>query len=232
MKNERTFNKISTHEDDFRDINRSPCPGKLYWECGYFAKTTLEQHLEQKRQDAKEIEATIKEEAEAKLREAKSNGDDLNGEVEQQKREDLKERSDEIIAASRPAAQWPTGILSIRIEQISGLEIQKIRESGVRDEGEDHHSDDLPSAYCTVIINHQQVYKTRTKMKTNNPFVSGRPNIVSHFWESDQRISTMQERRISFETGETLLFLLPLGTADYTRQTPYLESSRCRFARP
>lgn len=97
----------------------------------------------------------------------------LTSEVEQQKREDLKEKGDQIIVSSRPSTDFPSGILSIRIEQISGLGVQKVKETGVREaeEGEDDESDDLPSAYCTVLINHERVYKTRTKMKSSNPFV-------------------------------------------------------------
>ncbi len=95
----------------------------------------------------------------------------LTSEVAQQKKEDLEEKGNDIIASSSPAPGFPSGILSIRIEQISGLGVQKVRETGVS-EAEDEDADDLPSAYCTILINHQQVYQTRTKMKSSNPYVS------------------------------------------------------------
>jgi hypothetical protein len=143
----------------------------VHWEVGYFEKTTLEQHLEKKHQNYEEVRANIEHEAERKLREAMAAGDEKKDEVEQQKREDLKDRGDEMIAASAPTKDWPSGILSIRVEQISGLEVEKVRESGVKDEAEEDDSGDMPSSYCTIIINHQRVYKTRTKMKSDNPYV-------------------------------------------------------------
>lgn len=238
MHNDETHNRISIQEDQFHSENSPthPLPGKLLWECGYFDKMTLQQHMEDKGKSHagnvadlggyEEVKAKIEAEAEKKLREAKTremldqqiqqdeaNGGDgggrniglglrrfdqtpaqmlpsdqnqqedtgenqrLTSEVAQQKKEDLEAKGNDIIASSSPAPGFPSGILSIRIEQISGLGVQKVRETGVpeADEGEDEDADDLPSAYCTVIINHQRVYKTRTKMKSSNPYVSYPP---------------------------------------------------------
>lgn len=175
VQSQDTHNRISIREDHFTGTEGSEWPGTLSWECGYFSKTTLEQHLKHRHQDVDQIKDKIKAEAEEKLREAKTR-DDETEEIEQQKKEDLKEKSDEIIAGSKPTEEWPSGILSFRIEQINGLEVQKIKQSGVEEGGEDEESDDLPSAYCTVIINHQRVYKTRTKLKSNKPFVCPTPH--------------------------------------------------------
>ena len=152
--------------------------GTIIWEVGYFEKTTLEQHLVKKHKDYNEVKADIERESEQKLREAMAAGDEKRGEVEQQKKEDLKERSDEIISASSPTNDWPSGIISIRIEQISGLEVEKIGE--VKGDAEEDDSDDLPSAYCTIIMNHQRLYKTRTKMKSTNPYVRPPVQFIYH----------------------------------------------------
>lgn len=172
MSSEETHNRITPRTDQLTNKRGEPAHGTVHWEVGYFEKTTLEQHLEKKHQNYEEVRANIEHEAERKLREAMAAGDEKKGEVEQQKREDLKDRGDEMIAATSPTKDWPSGILSIRVEQISGLEVEKIRESGVKDESEEDDSGDMPSSYCTIIINHQRVYKTRTKMKSNNPYVS------------------------------------------------------------
>ena len=172
---------MSIRSDKLGDEKGKEWPGTVHWEVGFFAKTTFEQHLANKDQNPSDIRAQISQEAENKLREAKARDgseEQEADEVERQKKEDMRERTEEIIAGSAPTTEWPSGILSIQIEQITGLEIQKIRESGVREDAEDNvEEDDMPSAYCTVIINHQRVYKTRTKMKSNNPFVSA-------FWTS------------------------------------------------
>ena len=173
MTSKTSFNRMSVRADALKGEKGESWPGTLHWECGYFAKTTFEQHVENKDQDAQELRSKIEKDAEKKLREAKARGDDTeDGEIAQQKKEDMKEKTDEIISASMPTSKWPSGILSIRIEQIIELELEKIKESGVREEAENEDEGDLPSAYCTIILNQQSVYKTRTKMKSNNPFVS------------------------------------------------------------
>lgn len=214
MNDQDTHNRISIREDRFLGSDGSTWPGTLSWECGYFSKTTLEQHLEHRHQDVDEIKDKIEAEAEEKLREAKTR-DDERAEIEQQKKEDLKEKTDEIIAGSKPTQEWPSGILSIKVEQINGLEVEKIKQSGVEEGGEDEESDDLPSAYCTVIINHQRVYKTRTKLKTNKPFVRRTP-LLSYFILT-YAFSLMLGLRNSFATGKTQLSSSPYGTHACTK---------------
>lgn len=172
MTQSETLNRRCSREDSLTDTNGRPMPGVLSWDVAYFAKTTLVQHhsSREKPEDVKTMQEHIEKGAEDKLREAKTH--DESGEIDRQKRQELKERTEEIIAGSRPNEEWPTGILSVNIEQITGLEVEKIRESGVREGGEDEEADDLPSAYCTIVINHQRVYKTRTKLKSDKPYVS------------------------------------------------------------
>lgn len=103
-------------------------------------------------------------------------------EIAQQKSEDLKEKTDEFISSSSPPTDaWPSGILSILIESISGLEVEKIRETGVNPDNNPEEQqgdagvdggDNMPSSYCVVVLNHEKVYKTRVKMKSSNPYVS------------------------------------------------------------
>lgn len=172
MTNDISLNRMTTRTDKLVGQRGKTLSGALHWECGYFAKTTFEQHVQHKRQDADEIRAKIEKEAEEKLPEANAEGDQTERErINRQKKEDMKEKTDEIVATTKPTSEWPSGILSIRIEQISGLEIEKTEHSGVREDAEDQEDEDLPSAYCTIILNEQRVYKTRTKMKSNNPFV-------------------------------------------------------------
>lgn len=173
MNNKASLNRLCIRADEMKSEKGKPLPGTLHWECGYFAKTTFDQHVEHKHQDAQELRAKIEADAEKKLREAKARGDqNEDDEVAQQKKEDMKEKTDEIVSASKPTTSWPSGVISIRIEQITGLELEKIKESGVSKEEGNEEEEDLPSAYCTIMLNQQTVYKTRTKMKSNNPFVS------------------------------------------------------------
>ncbi|KAJ7207301.1 hypothetical protein B0H12DRAFT_1159021 [Mycena haematopus] len=138
----KTQNQLSSRTDRLR----------TYW---YFAKTTLEQHLKEKGENVDEFKRNIEHDAERELREAETLQHDAQAEIEKQKQADLKDRSDEIIAD----------------RTIRGLIIQKSRGSVVGDETGDEGDQDLPSAYCTVIINHARVYKTRTKAEENKPFI-------------------------------------------------------------
>ncbi|KAH9481678.1 Meiotically up-regulated gene 190 protein [Psilocybe cubensis] len=211
MTNEQSHNRMSTRCDGLTSEKGDPWPGKIHWECGYFAKTSFDQHLAHKHRDAEKIRSKIEQEAEEKLREAKARDDhEEDGEVQQQKKEDMKEKSDEIIAGSKPTAEWPSGILSIRIEQISSLEIEKIQDSGVREDAEDGDQDDLPSPYCTIIINQQRVYKTRTKMKSNNPFYDAGTEKFIRDWTTTDVIISVRDSRIHEADPVIGIVVLPL----------------------
>jgi len=166
MNSQATLNRMADREDSF-DLLDKDCPGTIQWSCGYFAKTTLQQCLEETQSDtAKDADDCMREDAEERIREA--SGKNASEAVEDVK----KELAEDMIASIKPTERWPSGILSVRIVQITGLEVQKVRESGVNDTGDLEEDDDLPSAYCTVSINHQRAFRTRTKMKDSKPYVS------------------------------------------------------------
>ena len=178
MKDERSNGKMWDREDGFRSLKAGEgMPGKLSWSVGYFSKTRIleEQVRAQKEEpEIKSIEALkrkVNEESERKLREMNK---DATSELEQQKEQDLKEHEDRIIIATPPPKDYPSGVLSIVIHQITGLELEKINKNQQsKDENasdEEEEGEDLPSAYCTIILNHQKVFKTRTKPKNAKPF--------------------------------------------------------------
>jgi hypothetical protein len=165
MTGNATLNRMSDRQDSYSVLDKD-CPGTLQWSCGYFEKTTLHQCLEESQTDTTDTERAMREEAQHRIREASA--EDATNDIEEKKR-DLAE---DLIAATKPAERWPSGILSVRVVQITGLEVQKVRESGVKTTEELEEDDDSPSAYCTISINHQRVFQTRTKMKDNKPYVS------------------------------------------------------------
>ncbi|KAH7878188.1 uncharacterized protein C8R40DRAFT_830132 [Lentinula edodes] len=179
MNTSETCNRIGHRQDRFlAEDGRSHWPGSLTWSVGYFFKTTLEQHMANKEgENVQDLKSDIAEEAKAKLREAETRKySEKASEVEQQKKQDLREKTEEIVSGTPPTREWPAGILSVRIEQITGVEVDNPRQSGSKgtkngeDGVEEEEGDDMPSPYCTIIINHAKVYKTRTKMKANNPY--------------------------------------------------------------
>ncbi|KAE9398780.1 hypothetical protein BT96DRAFT_920658 [Gymnopus androsaceus JB14] len=207
MRSSDTRNRIGHRQDRFRsDDGKSEWPGTLTWSVGYFAKTTLEQHLAHKEdENVEELKKNIEEEAQAKLREAetrKQGEAGEKGEIEQQKKEDLRERTEEIVSGTPPSADWPAGILSVRIEQINGVEVDNPRKSGSKttknqeDNVEHEEGDDLPSPYCTIVINHAKVYKTRTKMKANNPYYDAGTERFIKNWSTSIVMIAVRDSRL------------------------------------
>ncbi|KAI5788385.1 hypothetical protein EDC01DRAFT_659889 [Geopyxis carbonaria] len=203
-----TRNRISAREDRLCGTEGEPWPGTLSWEVGYFQKTKLDDYLSGQ-DELQETKTKIEEEAENKLREAK--GRDETGEIDQQKKEDFKEKSNEIIASKPPREEWPSGILSVQIQQINGLEIEHVRQSGVKDTVEDEEGDDLPSSYCTIILNHQKVFKTRTKLKSNKPFFDAGTERFIRDWRTTTAIISVRDSR-EHESDPLLgIVVLPLS---------------------
>lgn len=192
MRGEDSYGRIAQREDDLKDYEGKPAPGKLRWDVGYFEKNRVGDYFESP-DEAEDTMKKIQEEAEAKLREADPSSQ--QSEIKQQKKEDLKERSNEIISGQPPSNEWRSGILYMKIQQITGLEVEHIKESGLREEPEQEAGEDLPSAYCTIILNHQRIYKTRTKMKDNKPFFdAGTERFIRDFKGASLMIAVHDER--------------------------------------
>ncbi|GLB34002.1 putative protein kinase C conserved region 2 (CalB) [Lyophyllum shimeji] len=204
-------NRFSARKDIFTKTSGSPEQGRLSWECGFFSKTTLEQHLEERWAELPEFEREVATRAERKYKKAKAR-ENVSGEIEQQKEEEMREMTQELIAQSKPREEWPTGVLAVKIERIFGLEVQKVKGSGFRDgsEGEDEESEDLPSPYCTVIINHHRVYKTRTKMKTDKPYFNALAERWLRHWRTTVVIISVRDARMHEPDPLIGVIVLPL----------------------
>ncbi|KAK0485958.1 hypothetical protein IW261DRAFT_1548948 [Armillaria novae-zelandiae] len=127
-------------------------------------------------------------------------------EIKEQKQNDLKEKEDEIIANTKPSDEWLSGILSVTVEQITELGVPKVREAGAPK----NEDSDLPSPYCTIIVNHQQVYKTRTKMKTKKPYFNASSERFIKNWPDTTVIIAARDARVH-ETDPLLgVVVLPL----------------------
>ncbi|KAF2831902.1 hypothetical protein CC86DRAFT_339940 [Ophiobolus disseminans] len=177
MKSDETNGKMHDREDGFKAMKAGEgMPGKLSWSVGYFSKTRItEDQLTAQEEDPEiktmdQLKKKVYAEAERKLREASI---DHQPEVEQQKQEDFKTRQDQLIIASPPSQEYPSGILSIQIHQITGLELEVLNKNdkaGKEEADDEEEQGDFPSSYCTIILNHKKVFKTRTKPKNSKPF--------------------------------------------------------------
>jgi len=219
MYSPKTQNKMCDREDRF--VGQDPdeeMPGTLTWSVGYFSKAKITE--DQLAAQTQEPEIKTKEDlmkkvsqiAEAKLREATSK--DEGKEIKQQKQQDYMETEDALIISTPPPEDYPSGIFSIQIHNITGLEIEQTQkkdneDSGVReDEGE--QGDNMPDSYCTIIINHQKVYQTRTKPKNAKPFFNAGTEKFLRDWKSTEVIISVRDSRQGENDALLGIIYLPL----------------------
>ncbi|TKA76156.1 hypothetical protein B0A49_03730, partial [Cryomyces minteri] len=193
-------------------------PGKIEWSVGYFSKSRiLDSQLAQQTDDpsvqnTEQLRRKVHEESEKKLREANK---DQSDELEQQKAQDFKARQDQFAISSPPPEGYPSGIFSIQIHQITGLEIGKNNKD--RDDKADGASDEeetgesLPSAYCTIILNQQKIFKTRTKPKNSKPFFNAGTERFVRDWRQTEVMISVRDARVHEDDALLGVIYLPLG---------------------
>lgn len=192
-------------------------PGTLDWSVGYFSKTRIQKEQLTKQTIEKDVRSLqglkdkVSKDAKNKLREAST--DDESHELDQQKAQMLKAEEDAMIISTTPLEDYPTGIFAIQIHQITGLEFEKINKSQSKgDEGDDtEEGNDLPSSYSTVILNHQTVFKTRTKPKNPNPFFNAGTERLIRNWRTTEVIVSVRDSRIHENDPLLGIVALPLG---------------------
>ncbi|KAE8444083.1 hypothetical protein EG329_000865 [Mollisiaceae sp. DMI_Dod_QoI] len=204
MHSPKTKNKQCDREDRFRGEDpEEKMPGSISWSVGYYAKTKItEDQLVNQTEDTnvktkEDLKKQVSETAERKLREATAQ--DESKEIQQQKTQDYKERENALICSSPPDPKYPSGILSVQIHNITGLEVEALQKKDKNDGGdredEAEQSDDMPSSYCTIILNHKNIYMTRTKPKNAKPFFNaGIEHFIRDWQTADVMISCRDSR--------------------------------------
>jgi Ca2+-dependent lipid-binding protein len=198
MQSRHTNGRMLDRRDDLHtlgDNGDKPCT--LDWSLGYFPKTRPAPTQLAPQTDGRvaentgDLEGKVAEGVAEKRRESTK---DESREIEQQKKQDVKvktiepvsihsadflqTREAEIIISSPPSPDYPSGIFAIQIHQILGLEFKKTKRSqsdGICEDDDQLEGDDLLSSYCTVILNHRRILKTRTKPKSGKPSVCRPP---------------------------------------------------------
>ena len=200
--NPRYAGKMFDRDDGFAGMSADESvPGSLQWSVGYFTKTTLREY-DLKAQKTKpdvdsehQLKEKVSKDVSHKMREASDKNEST--ETNQQKAQDLKEKEDEMIISMAPLHDYPSGILSVQIHNITGLEFEKLSKDD-RAEGDDtdEFSDDLPSAYCTIILNHQKIFTTRTKPKNAKPFFNAGTERIIRDWRTAEVIVSVRDSRV------------------------------------
>jgi len=215
MHNEETKNKMCDREDRLKGADTEDnMPGTICWSVGYFEKTRLTNTQLQKQTYAPDIrskeklEQRVNESATNKLREAKTEGEHSQ-ELHQQKVQDYKELEDNMLISGPPSKEHPSGILSIQIHNITGLELERQQKKSQASE-DDETDVELPDSYCTIMINHKKIYKTRTKPKTAKPFYNAATERFVRDWTTTELIISCRDSREKEDDALLGLVFLPL----------------------
>ncbi|KIW94710.1 uncharacterized protein Z519_04687 [Cladophialophora bantiana CBS 173.52] len=220
MHSSETKNRMCDREDRFMGSEpEEEMPGRLQWRVGYFAKTKItgeqlaKQTADPNIRTTEDLGTQASETAERKLREAIAH--DESKEIKKQNEEDYKEREDALIISSPPPDDYVSGIFSIQIHNITGLEVESLqkREKSTSDddrEDEAEQNEDLPSSYVTIILNHQKIYRTRTKPKNSKPFFNAGTERFVPDWKTAEVMISVRDDREREDDALLGMIYLPL----------------------
>ncbi|KAH6656410.1 hypothetical protein BKA67DRAFT_654749 [Truncatella angustata] len=187
----------------------SEMPGELHWEVGFFGKTQFRAAL---RTDGKDL--TLPPE----LRNKKELQDDKGA---------IDNSEEDAVTHTPPDPLWPSGILSVVVHQIVNLELENMKGSdgGKRKGGKEYEparpeageikeeaSKRLPSAYCTILLNDELVYKTRTKVVSSKPIYNAGTERFVRDWKS--AIVTVSVRDSRNRQHDPIIGVVPLKLSD------------------
>ena len=219
MNSSQSKSRIWDRRDEFiaQDADEK-LPGTIEWSVGYFGKVSLQdeqmahQKVEPDVKSVQELKDKVSNDAENKLRESADRKE--TRELEQQKAQDFKAREDQIVISSAPPSQYPSGILSIQIHNITGLQFEKFsknKDEGNEGDDTEEGDDDLPSSYCAIILNHQKVFKTRTKPKNSKPFFNAGCERLIRDWRTTEVMVSVRDSRIHEDDPLLGIVYLNLG---------------------
>ncbi|RMJ23894.1 C2 domain-containing protein [Aspergillus sp. HF37] len=208
MQSRQTNGRMLDRRDDLHRLSTDgdkPCT--LDWSLGYFPKTSLAPaQLAPQTDDRGAENIGAKELPESRKDESR--------EIEQQKKQDVKTREAEITISSPPSPDYPSGIFAIQIHQILGLEFKKTKRSqidGICEDDDQLEGDDLLSSYCTIILNHRRISKTRTKPKSGKPTFNVGVERFIRDWRSTEIILSVRDQRVHDHDPLIGIVVLPLA---------------------
>ncbi|VUC35988.1 unnamed protein product [Clonostachys rosea] len=225
MSNKESHGKMWDRTDGFKALKPGDeMPGKLEWSVGYFPKARIQQCQFDKQtvdtsvRSMEQLRVKVDESCERKLREAifKERKTGRNeDELKQQKKQELKAQQDAMIISAPPPDGYPSGIFSLQIHNITGLEVEKLSKATSDkhlesdDEKEQGH-EGLPSAYCTILINHHKVYRTRTKPQNSKPFYNAGCERFIRDWRDAEVFVSVRDSRMDEDDPLLGMVHLPL----------------------
>lgn len=184
----------------------SDMPGELHWEVGYFGKPKFRPALRTDGKD-KNLPETLKDEP--ALQDDKGTITDDHADA---------------VAHTPPDPLWPSGVMSIIVHQIVNLDYENIKGSEGNRKGReyepakqygeatDEESKQLPTSYCTILLNDQLVYRTRAKAISSKPIFNAGTERFVRDWRSTIATVTVRDQR--YREHDPILGVVPLKLSD------------------
>lgn len=232
----KNSNKMLDRQDRFTGQDPDEAmPGSLTWSVGYFSKKRItskefeQQTIDEEIKTKEQLKQHVSELSEHKLRESGKPSDDE--EVKQQKAQDYRELEEAMIVSAPPSTDFVSGIVSVQIHNITGLEVQKLRKTdkgeGEEDEDEAEQRDDMPDSYCTILLNHKKIYRTRTKPKNSKPFFNAGTERFVRDWRDTEIIISVRDSREREDDPLLGIVYLPLRKV-FAKRSQVMENYPCK----
>lgn len=217
MHDPATVGRMQDRVDGFKALKASErMPGKLEWSVGYFPKIAIQDGQLQQQTEMPEVRtrealaARAQENCERKLR-----GGPKIDDMEGTRRAEHKEMEDRMVASAPPVAEYPSGILAIQIHEATGLEIRAHHNADRTNQGtevddEVEEGEELPSAYCNIVLNHEKIYRTRVKPKNARPFFNASTERFVRDWRVAEVLISVRDSRVHEDDSLMGLVYLPL----------------------
>ena len=200
--------KMFPHISKLQGVSaESSMPGELHWEVGFFGKTQFRKALRTAGQDVN-------------LPKELADKPEL-----QDKRGAIDSQEEDAVTHTPPDPLWPSGVLSIVVHQIVGLELANIKGSDGKRKGKEYEparpeagevkeesGKSLPSSYCTILLNDDLVYKTRTKVVSSQPIFNAGTEKFIRDWRST--IVTVAVRDSRNRQHDPIIGVVPLKVSD------------------
>lgn len=185
----------------------SSMPGNLSWEVGFFGRTQFRKAL---RTDGKDpnLPQELRDKAELQT--------DVGS---------LDTAEENAVVRTPPDPLWPSGIVSIIVHQIVNLEMANVKGSEGKRKGREFEparpeageikeetGKKLPSSYCTILINDELAYKTRTKVVSSKPIFEAGTERFIRDWRSC--IATVTVRDSRNRQHDPIIGVVPLKLSD------------------
>jgi hypothetical protein len=225
MESDESNGRMSHRADGFRALKSGDnMPGKLEWTVGYYAKTTMldcqfaHQTRDPEVQNMEQLKKKVERTCERKLREAMLKDSSIErheDEMQKQRELEFKSEQDLMIISGPPPEDYPSGLLSLQIHNINGLEVKRLSKRGDSKLGsasddEEESGEGLPSAYCTIIVNHRKTFKTRVKPQNSKPFFNAGCERFIRDWRDCEVYVSVRDARLHEDDPLMGIVHLPL----------------------